>query len=223
MSQGKQRAIIARIPQSTQKSLIFQNTNRLRDTRHFISQQLPPSRSERRQFALPQFKELKADPRNKAVLSQDKLFVKNKLQAQYMKPLLPDRPLADKEPSPVAVGKEKKEAGSVFRGYCAKVNDIKGVSDTRQYLLYNKPDVSKATHIIYAYRFEQRGKLTENFESDRDWGTGHELLKMMRQNDIVNAVCIGTRLCNPGYTHIGKKRFIHINDSCLQAYTSLNA
>ncbi len=67
-------------------------------------------------------------------------------------------------------------------------------------------DVSKATHIIYAYRLETRaGKMTENFDSDRDWGTGFELLKMMRDNDVVNTVCIATRLCNPGYSHIYKK------------------
>ena len=47
-------------------------------------------------------------------------------------------------------------------------------------------------------------KIQENYESDRDWGTGFELLKMMRHNNIVNAVCIATRLCNPGYSHIGK-------------------
>ena len=61
----------------------------------------------------------------------------------------------------------------------------------------------------------------ENHESDRDWGTGFELLKMMRHNNIVNSVCIATRLCNPGYSHIGKKRFTHINDARLQAFKSL--
>ena len=88
--------------------------------------------------------------------------------------------------------------------------------------MYNKPDVGKATYIIYAYRLEHRGKIQENFHSDRDWGTGHELLKMMRDQEIVNAVCIATRTCNPGYSQIGKKRFMYINDSCLCAHNVLN-
>jgi hypothetical protein len=222
-SPANQRAMIARIPQSEQRTLIFRNANRLRDTHHYISQQLPPSCSERKQFTLPDYTQLKSDVRNTAVLTQDTLFVKNKLQTQYMKPQLPERPLAHEAPCVFTEGKEKKEAGSVFRGYCANVTDIKEVSDIRQYLIYNKPDVSKATHVIYAYRLEQRGKIHENFDSDRDWGTGHELLKMMRLNNIVNAVCIATRLCNPGFSHIGKRRFMHVNDSCLQAYKSLNS
>ena len=73
---GSQRAMTAKIPQSDQRKLIFQNANRQKVTRHYISQQLPASRSERRQFALPEYKTLKGDVRNKAVLAQDKPFVK---------------------------------------------------------------------------------------------------------------------------------------------------
>jgi len=85
------------------------------------------------------------------------------------------------------------------------------------------PDVGKATHIVYAYRLETRaGKITENFDSDRDWGTGYELLKMMRDNDIVNTVCIATRLCNQGHINIHKKRYTIINDCCLHAQRALS-
>ena len=215
------RPMIARIPQSAQRSMIFKHANRLKDTRHYISQQLTPARSERRQFALPDYKQLKSDVKNKAVLAQDKLFVKNKLQTQFLKPNLPDRPLISNPSGQIAESRDKKDSGSVFHGYCAKASDLKDVADVRQYLITNKPDVTHASHVIYAYRLETRGKIQENYESDRDWGTGFELLKMMRHNNIVNSVCIATRLCNPGYSHIGKKRFTHINDACLQAFKSL--
>ena len=75
-----------------------------------------------------------------------------------MKPQLPERPLADQPPGQITESKDKKDSGSIFRGYCAKVCDIKAVTDVRQYILYNKPDVGKATHIIYAYRLEHRGR-----------------------------------------------------------------
>ena len=40
---------------------------------------------------------------------------------------------------------------------------------------------------------------------------------MMREHDIIG-VCFATRLCSPGYVHIGHKRFEHIGDLCLEAY-----
>ena len=76
-----------------------------------------------------------------------------------------------------------KDSGSSFRGYNAEVTTINDVACVRQYLVANKPEVTNASHIIYAYRLESRGKITENFDSDRDWSTGHELLKMIRENN----------------------------------------
>lgn len=214
--------MIARIPESAQRSLIFKNANRLRDTRHYLSQQMPPGRSERRQFALPYYKDMKADGRNKAVLAQDKLYVRNKLQLQYVKPSLPVCPLTDESPCRITESRSKKDGGSVFHGYAAHISDITDVADIRQYLITNNPEVTNASHVIYAFRYESRGKTHENFDSDRDHGCGFELLKMMRQHDITNALCIATRKCNPGFSHIGKRRFTHINEACLNAYTSLS-
>ena len=116
-----------------------------------------------------------------------------------MKPHLPKRPLADQPPCQITESKDKKDSGSISCGYRANVSDIKAVTDVRQYLIYNKSDVGKATHMIYAYRLRHRVKIQESFGSDRDWGTGHELLKITREHEIVNAVCTATRSCNPGY------------------------
>ena len=214
--------MIARIPDSLARTAIFNNVSRFRDTQHYIQQQMPPSQSERRQFALTDFKSLKTDPKNKAILTQGKLFVKNKLHTQYSRPLLPDQRPTDVPPTPITESKERKDSGSVFKGYCAKVTDVQDVAQTKSYLVSNKPEVTKASHVIYAYRLEtSRGKVSENFDSDRYWATGHELIKMTRENNMVNTVCIATRMCNSGFLHIGKKRFSHINDLCLQAYNSL--
>jgi FtsZ-binding cell division protein ZapB len=169
---GTQRPIIARIPQAAQRALILQNAPRLRNTKHGIHSQLPASTVERRQLILPDYKELKKDIRNKAVLTQDKMYVKNKVQTQYLKPSLPSQPLSDTSPCKISESKDKKDSGSVFRGYCARIGDLDDIAKVRQYLMYNVPDVSKATHIIYAYRLETRGKIIENFDSDRDWGIG---------------------------------------------------
>ena len=52
-----------------------------------------------------------------------------------MKPLLPDRPLTDEEPSRKPKVRRRRRLCSVVT-VPIKVNDIKGLSDTRQYLLY---------------------------------------------------------------------------------------
>jgi len=83
---------MAKIPQTT---LIFHNPNGLKDTRHYIAQQLPASRSDQRQFKLPESNALKCGACKKAVLTHDKLFVTNKHQTLYMKPHLPQGPLAN--------------------------------------------------------------------------------------------------------------------------------
>jgi len=105
-----------------------------------------------------------------------------------MKPHLPECPLVDQPPCQIRESKDKNESGSIFRVYCTNVSDIKTVTDVRQYLMYNKPDVGKATHIIYAYRLVPRGIIQE------------------------------TRTCNPGYSHIGNRRSMHINGGCLYAH-----
>jgi hypothetical protein len=215
ISAGHSRPMIARIPDSSQRADIFKNAKRLHSTKHFISAQIPPSRSERKQFAMPEYKAKKEDPNNRAMLRQDKLYVRGKLQTQYTQAKLPhcDNPSFQHD---IKVSKERKEGGSSFRGFYTQADNLQAVSSAHTQLIC-RPDVSRATYLIYAYRLEQRGKIVENFDSDRDWGTGHELLKAMRDNGVTG-VCFATRICNPGYIHIGKKRFQIITDLCMQSY-----
>ena len=215
---GKTRPMIARIPNSEDRATIFKNAYRLKDTKHYISQQMPPSRAERRQFAMAEYKDKKTDDQNRASLVQDKLYVKGKLQTQFTKSALPE---SNTPPSKLELdvkeSRDIKDGGSVFRGYFADATDMHDVSNIKQFLIC-KPEVASASHLILAYRMERKGgKIVENFDSDRDWGTGFRLLKMMRENDIIG-VCFATRLCSPGYVHIGHKRFEHIGDLCLEAY-----
>ena len=65
----KTRPIIARFPVVSQLHQVLHNSNRLRDTKHYITRQLTPTESERKQFIIPKFLELKKDPKNKAKLS----------------------------------------------------------------------------------------------------------------------------------------------------------
>ena len=77
--------------------------------------------------------------------------------------------------------------------------------------ILKKIKASKSTHPIYAFRIKTGKGILENFDSDGDHGVGFELLKSMMENKLTNTVCLATRICNPGFQHIGKRRFIHIN------------
>jgi len=183
---------------------------------------MPQSRTERNKFALPEYKIKKSDVSNKAVLRQDKLYLKGKLQFQYLKPILPVSPISlTPDTQSVKESREKRDGGNTFKGYAASVSDLKDIARIRQHLLC-RPDVAGSTHVIYAYRLDGRGaKKIENFDSDRDWGTGNALLNMMRDKDINNTLCIATRTYNADHIFIGNKRFQIINDLCNVAYNQL--
>ena len=89
------------------------------------------------------------------------------------------------------------------------------ISAVKNELIKITPQVATANHLIMAYRFtDSGGKLRENFDSDGDFGAGIELLKFMRNKYIMNCVYFATRHCSPGYNHIGKRRFNHVNELC---------
>lgn len=53
---GTTRAILAKFPNANDIDTILKHTNRLRETKHFVQRQLPPSINERKQFALVEYK-----------------------------------------------------------------------------------------------------------------------------------------------------------------------
>jgi len=113
--------------------------------------------------------------------------------------------------TPITESREQKDNGNVFNGYCARVTDVQDMSQVITYLVSNKPDVTKTSHVIYACWLKgTRGKILENFDPDRGCGNGHELLQMMRAHNMVNIICIAKHMCNIG--------FRHINELFLRAY-----
>ena len=197
------------------------NTNRLRGTRHFVSKQLPAALRERQQFALDTFKEARTDPSNKAKMVREKLFVKGQLQAQFLPIKLP-RPSDDHtEKIDVADGPVvDDQVGSTFAGFSARVDSLQKVRTVRDQLL-RRPDVTASSDVMFAYRIQGRHGMLENFESEFDYGVGLNLLRWMKQENLVNVVCFATRTCSPGYKHIGDKRFQIVSQMCGEAVKAL--
>ena len=140
---GKTRSIIALISDTLTRSHIFNNVSRLRNT---LQPNPVADASVTLRFALPGFKIQNADLKNKVLLRQGKIYVKNKLPD--------DRPVGP-PPRHIIESREKKDSGHVFKGCCAKVTDIQDISQVIIYVVSNKLDVTKASHVIYAYRLNE--------------------------------------------------------------------
>ena len=87
---GKRRSVLAKFPIASESDLVMKHANRLTNTKHYVQKQIPPELRERRQFAMPTYLAKKSDPANRAHMKNEKLFVKGSLQAQFLKPILPD-------------------------------------------------------------------------------------------------------------------------------------
>jgi hypothetical protein len=201
---------------------VLKHANRLRGKTHYVSRQMPPAQKERNQFAYPEFKELKDDPSKKARLTNGRLFVQGKEQIKYSLSVLPVIDPGHSMESSFSASDECDDEQNVFRGYASKVTSLTDISAVRQELLRDSK-VSSSHHLIMAYRIKlDGGTLCENFDSDGDHGTGIELLKSMRRNEVINCVFFATRHCHPGHKHIGSRRFTHVNELCAKALEALH-
>jgi uncharacterized protein YoxC len=211
------RAIIAKFPISNEFNMIMMNTNRLRDTRHQVTQQLTAKQRERKQFVIPVLKELRSNPDNQAKLFGDKLMVKGKLQVNYLEPKLPP-PQLPNQSIKVIPSDSTTDSGSTFTGFAARVTSMQEVSDVLE-LVKSKPEIASATHLMFAYVMGQK----QNFDSDGDYGVGLHLLRHMRDQKMNNMMCIVARDCEPNYSHIGKRRMQHAVSVCEKATTLLQS
>ena len=221
-SPGITRSILAKIPNANDLDKILKHTNRLKDTKHFVQKQLPPSLNERKQFAIAEFKEKRGDENNKARMVNEKLYIKGKLQTKYQPPELPVRDMSSPtDDIEITEGSSIDDSGSTFKGYAASATCPEDVTAALHRVI-QLPGVATATHLIYAYRIDKGPMgITENFNSDGDHGTGWELLKHMRSSGDTNVLRIGTRVCTQTYSHIGRRRFEHLNQTTTEAVDEL--
>ena len=224
------RSIIAQFPYASEHHAVLKNAARLKDTRHYIKQQITAYDRERQQFAMGEYKDLKKVATNKVKLQQGKLVLNGKVQTQYLPDVLPLPALVDEEECgddpeedvyPIVRGDHVTDGGSTFTGYAADITGIQDLSNVIDRLLL-QDGVAEATHRMYAYRFDGGGtNPIENFDADGDDGIGFELLKAMRLEDAINVVWIVTRHCSKKHKHIGRKRFSHAANMAKSAHDIL--
>lgn len=215
------RPIIAKFPISSEIETIMSHVRSLKGTRHFVNRQLPPDKSERKQFTMTEFAEKKKVGNAKVRMVNENLFVNGSLQRKFLLPTLPSGLDQSSEESiveeDIAESDSIEDNGSTFKGY---VTDVASLDDVRATLdlLVRRPEVAAATHVIYAYRFhvddDPEKDLVENFDSDGDHGVGLKLLRAMQDKEVVSRLFVVTRKCNPDFAHIGQRRFQHAIEVC---------
>ena len=91
--------------------------------------------------------------------------------------------------------------------YAYRYSDVQELSTALNTVL-TRPGVGVSSHVIYAYRYSDGDDdVVENFHSDDDHGMGLDLLVKLREMDKNNILCVVTRHCDPGFVHLGPKRF----------------
>jgi hypothetical protein len=212
---NRPRPIIATFSTRSDIDAIFSKVGCLKGTRHFVSRQLPPDKNERKQFASTEFNEKRKQKNVKTIMVGDKLYINGSLDRKFLRPTIPNALTSIPDDSTLSESDPIEDNGSVFRGFSSSVSSLDDVSQTLD-MLMRRHEVASASHVIFAYRILDgvSGDITENFESDGDHGVGLRLLKEMQQEDIVNKLFVATRICNPGYTHIGQRRFDHVKEVC---------
>jgi hypothetical protein len=161
--------IIAKFPNAAEMDTIMRHTNRLKGTRHFLTRQLPPEKRERKQFALTEFSSLKKNTDNKIRMTDEKIYVNGLLQRKFLAPSLPEE-LGWRSVLDIDESDSIEDKGSTFKGYVADVTSLDKIRLVLDSLV-RRPDVAAAQHVIYAYRIETAtASVSENFDSDGDYG-----------------------------------------------------
>lgn len=134
------------------------------------------------------------------------MFIKGQLQTSFLKPNLPE-PDNDIQEASIIEGPLLQDSGSAFKGYAAPASTAEEVKARINQILV-MPSTAEASHFIYAYRLKGPGSsIKENFSSDNNHGMGLALLKHLQTKDLQDVMCVVTRDCQPGFRHLGKKRF----------------
>ena len=198
------RQIVAKLLNQSSKDLIFQNVKNLKEKPQLkVQEQLPAEVNERRKRLWPKYKNAKQDPANKVSWALDKLLINGVTFSAFDD----NQPVEPQNLSDIVVkhSEHLTEDGSTFMGHAARVTTKGDVANVMAKILQDR-SVAGATHNIYAYRImSQDGKVIEGHKDDGEHGASYKILKMMQENEAVNAMSVVTRWY--GNRHMGPKRF----------------
>lgn len=160
-----------------------------------ISQQLPEAKREHR-IRLYEVQSAYAQKNIASVIKRDRLIFSNGTaypdktdgRPQAAEILVPDKDTKD-----FTCGDIVEDNGNRFEARAVEINTHRDVKNSVTNLL-RLPNVSSATHNVYAYRFvNQDGVVQEGSEDDDEYGACRALLQMLRDNNTTNAMVLVSR------------------------------
>ena len=185
---GYNKMLIARLPRRCDHAKIFDNAKALKGTEYSITKQVPVEVDERRQFAWSAFKQAKSDKRparfdgGTLVVGGEPVFKFNPITLPASsKTLLGARsPVLPRGTSEVCHEGEHRFQAWALPARCA--DDVREGLDQ----LLQISELSGATYVPYAFRFDNEQGHTENFYSDGDMKSGLMMVKILRDLSAKN-------------------------------------
>ena len=222
-SMGKRRPVIVTFVTKSGRNTVYARrytANLKQPIKVRVSENYPAITREKRKAQIQTLKTLKTSfgaTSSKIVMSKDKILVNGKprnCQAFVRNPL--------SEISPFSISYEKLEHSkiitdnkSIFQAHILPIHSKDQASAARN-AIYQNPDLSTATHLIYAYKFgsiRSGDSVESGFSDDNEIEGGSllmSLIEMENRSDVF--ICVSRIKNGP---NIGPARFTHIK-TCAQ-------
>ena len=187
-SGGYNRMLIARLPKREDHKKIFDNASSLKGTNYSISKQIPAEVDERRQFAWADFKQAKAE-KKPVRFDGATLVINGDPITKYEPDNLPTSGNTllglSKSTLPRGASEVTIEGDHQFQAWAVPARCISDVREGLDQLL-QLPELSGATYMPYAYRFDDGRGSYENFHSDGDINSGLSMVRILRELSAKN-------------------------------------
>ena len=227
------RPVVAKCASIREKSKIFQNVRKLKDKKneagkpYFISDQYPDGVNERRRKFNSMIKENKDRPTTEQLamkIQRNQLFINNEMYKPVVVPPSVDD-LFDIQKSEeekmnklsLVYGDIQSERGSTFYGAAVKVQSVADIRRAYKKVVMLDPS---ATHVMAAFKYKSpQGRIMCDYVDDGEHGGSWHVMQNILDGNYIGVACFVVR--HYGGTHLGVRRFNHINTAASSALYKL--
>ena len=198
---GKSRPVTVNFVTKSGRNIVYSRTytaNLKEPCKVRVSERYPTIVKEKRQMQIETLKSIKASYKNsttKVVLSKDKILVDGQQRnsdAFIRNPLSHTTPLSINYEKLVH-SQEIEEKESTFQAHLLPVQS-KDEAAAALNSIYQHPELSSATHIMYAYKLGNSGNNVESgFSDDDEIGGGSLIMRLIEKEKCTNVIVCVTR------------------------------
>ena len=225
--QDRKRPVLVGFTSKSGRNTVLSRTytaNLINPTRVRIAEHFPTITKERRHVQiknhLTQLRTAHQDTNNKVTLKQDKILlngIENNTYAFERNPLPSISPLSISF-NKLAHSDKITEKRSVFQAHAIPV-ETETQAIAAKNAIFQSPELSQATHIIYAYKMGIADETIQSgFSDDDEVEAGSMLMQLLESENRTNIFVCVTRIKNG--PNIGAARFTHIKNCAKQLLNS---